>query len=207
MFAITADQVDSRSTPDLVTEAIEWLNHGPVPTVLDADRTAGDELQVLLEHGHEALEVALHLTRSGQWSVGCGVGEVATPLPRNIRSASGDAFVAARRAVERAKKRQSRFALEAEPALDRASEAESLIDLLLAVRSKRSAEGWELYDLMRSKDLTQAEAAGTLGISPQAVSLRARAGELRTEHAALPTLSRILRQLDNVEPTETRGHS
>lgn len=206
MFVITADQVDSRSTPDLVTKTIEWLNNRTAPNVLDADRTAGDELQVLLDNGHEALAVALHLTRTGAWSVGCGVGEVAAPLPRNIRSATGEAFIAARRAVERAKRRSTRFALDGEPARDRFTETESLIDLLLALRSKRSAEGWELYDLMKGKDLTQAEAAVKLGISPQAVSLRSRAAELGTEQKALPALARILTELDSVEPTETGDH-
>lgn len=207
MFVITADQVDSRSSADLVAAAIESLNSESVRTVLDADRTAGDELQVLIAHAEDALSVVLLLTRSGQWSVGCGTGSVATPLPRNIREATGGAFVAARRAVDRAKKRQTKFALDVEPAAQSASDAESLIDMILAIRARRSPEGWELHDLMDGKDLTQVEAAGKLGISPQAVSLRARAAELRIEQAALPSLARILDQLDSVEPTKTEGHS
>lgn len=207
MFVITADQVDSRSSADLVADAIETLNNGFVHTVLDADRTAGDELQVLIANAHDALSVILQLTRSGQWSVGCGVGRVSTPLPRNIREATGSAFIAARRAVNRAKREPTRFALDTEPETQSASDAESLIAMLLALRSRRSPEGWELHDLMASSELTQADAAGKLGISPQAVSLRARAAELRTERAALPSLTRILHQLDSVESTKTKGHS
>ena len=207
MFVITADQVDSRSSADLVAAAIETLNDGSVRTVLDADRTAGDELQVLIAHAPDALSVMLQLTRSGHWSVGCGVGNVSTPLPPTIREATGSAFIAARRAVDRAKKQPTRFALDTEPATQRASDAESLINMLLALRARRSPEGWELHDLMEGNDVTQSDAAGKLGISPQAVSLRARAAELRTEQAALPSLARILGQLDNVEPTETGGRS
>lgn len=207
MFVITADQVDSRSSADLVDAVLESINSGLIGTVLDADRTAGDELQVLIAHAQDALSLILLLTRPGRWSVGCGVGNVSTPLPRNIRAATGDAFIAARRAVDRAKKRQTKFALEAEPTTQQASDAESLIDMLLALRAHRSPEGWELHDLMDGNDLTQAEAAQRLEISPQAVSLRARAAELRTEQAALPTLARILDQLDNVEPTTTGGRS
>lgn len=207
MFVITADQVDSRSSADLVAAAIESLNNGSVHTVLDADRTAGDELQVLIAHAHDALSVVLQLTRTGLWSVGCGVGDVSSPLPRNIREATGGAFIAARRAVDRAKKQPTRFALDTEPATQSASDAESLIDMLLALRARRSLEGWEVHDLMDGTRLTQSEAAGKLGISPQAVSLRARAAELRTEQAALPSLERILEQLDSVEPTETEGRS
>ncbi len=207
MFVITADQVDSRSSADLVSTAIETLNNGSVHTVLDADRTAGDELQILIDHAHDALSVVLLLTQQGQWSVGCGVGSVSAPLPHNIREASGGAFIAARRAVDRAKKRQTKFALETETATHSASDAESLIDMLLALRARRSPEGWELHHLMEGTDLTQAEAAEKLGISPQAVSLRARAAELRREQAALPALTRILSQLDSVDFTETEGSS
>lgn len=205
MFVITADQVGSRSGTDLVATAIRSLREGSVTPILQADRTAGDELQLLLARGHDVLTVALHLTRSGQWSVGCGVGDVITPLPGNIREATGNAFIAARRAVDRAKKRHTRFALESEPPTLHASAAESLIDLLLALRARRSSEGWQLHDLMDGQDLTQAEAAQLLGISPQAVSLRARAAELRTEKAALPSLAKILDQLGSVESTEPGG--
>ena len=207
MFVITADQVDSRSSADLVAATIDTLNSGSVATVLKADRTAGDELQVLIADSRDALTVVLQLTRSGQWSVGCGVGNVATPLPGNIRADRGEAFIAARRAVERAKKRPTKFALETEPATQPASDAESLIDMLLALRARRSPEGWELHDLMDGNDLTQSEAAGKLGISPQAISLRARAAELRTEQAALPSLARILDQLSSVELTTMEGRS
>lgn len=200
MFVITADQVDSRSGADLVAAAIDAINDGKVRPVLAAERTVGDELQVLVANGADALEIVLRLARTGRWSVGCGAGEVATPLPRDIREATGPAFIAARRAVERAKKRSTRFALEQEPATQAASDAEALIDLLLVLRSRRSPEGWELHDLLES-DLNQAEAAERLGITPQAVSLRASAGELRADSAARQPLVRILDRLGSVEAT------
>lgn len=207
MFVLTADQVDSRSSADRVAAMIDFLNAGPLRPVLKADRTAGDELQILVADGSDALTVILHLTRTGQWSVGCGTGAVNTPLPGNIREATGSAFIAARKAVDRAKKRQTRFALESEPVTPEAADGEALIDLLLALRARRSPEGWELYDLLYSTDLTQADAAARLGISPQAVSLRARAGELRTEQAAREPLARILDQLGSVEPIATGGRA
>lgn len=207
MFVLTADQVDSRSSADRVAAMIDFLNAGPLRPVLKADRTAGDELQVLIADGSDALTVILHLTRTGQWSVGCGTGTVSTPLPGNIREATGSAFIAARKAVDRAKKRQTRFALESEPVTPEAADGEALIDLLLALRARRSPEGWELYDLLYGTDLTQADAAARLGISPQAVSLRARAGELRTEQAAREPLARILDQLGSVEPIATGGRA
>ena len=205
MFVVTADQVDSRSSADKVAAMIDYLNTGPLRLILEADRTAGDELQVIVAHAEDALAIILHLTRTGQWSVGCGIGEVNTPLPANIRAATGGAFIAARRAVERAKKRQTRFALETEPETEHAADSEALIDLLLALRARRSAQGWELHDLMQGTDMTQTDAAAKLGISPQAVSLRARAGELRTEQAAIGPVTQILRELGSVEHTKTGG--
>lgn len=205
MFVVTADQVDSRSNNDRVAGMIDELNSGPFHPVLAGDRTAGDELQILVDGGTEALALILHLTRSGQWSVGCGAGHVNSPLPGNIREATGDAFIAARKAVDRAKKRPTRFALESEPATRPAADGEALIDLLLALRARRSPEGWELHDILDGTDLTQADAAQRLGISPQAVSLRARAGELRTERAAREPLARILDRLGSVKPTTPGG--
>lgn len=195
MFVITADQVDSRSGTDLVAGAIDAINSGPTRPVLAADRTVGDELQVLLANGTDALGVILQLARTGHWSIGCGVGEVGTPLPRDIREASGPAFIAARSAVERAKKRPTRFAVEQEPPTREAADAEALLDLLLVVRSRRSPEGWELYDLLEV-GFSQADAATRLDITPQAVSLRARAAELRADAAAREPLARILDGLE-----------
>ena len=193
MFVITADQVDSRSTRDLVGEVVADLNKRlKKQLTLAADRTAGDELQLLVDTAETALDVVLQLTRSGRWSVGCGVGAVTEPLPRNIREASGEAFVAARAAVDRAKRRQTRFALEGTH--QSAPDAEALIDLLLVLRSRRSDEGWEIVDLVAS-GMNQAAAAKRLGITPQAASKRALAAELRAEQAAIPALTRLLGNL------------
>ncbi|WP_193510204.1 DNA-binding protein [Cryobacterium sp. BB736] len=193
MFVITADQVDSRSTRDLVGEVVADLNKRlKKQLTLAADRTAGDELQLLVDRAETALDVVLQLTRSGRWSVGCGVGAVAEPLPRSIRETTGDAFVAARAAVDRAKRRQTRFALEGTHGS--APDAEALIDLLLVLRSRRSDEGWEIVDLV-SAGMTQAAAAKQLGITPQAASKRALAAELRAEQAAIPALTRLLDNL------------
>ena len=44
--------------------------------------------------------------------------------------------------------------------------------------------------------MTQKRAAAVLGITPTAVSLRAKAASLRTEEAAIPALGRVLARLD-----------
>ncbi len=195
MFAITADQVDSRRRPDIAAETMRsieiMLGEG---LVLPVDRTAGDEIQMLVAAPDTALTAILALTRHGQWSVGCGIGSVNLPLPANAREAGGDAFVAARAAVNEAKKRDTRFALRSAAATD-AADAEAFVDLLLQLRARRSAEGWEMCDLLVAGN-SQAEAAKLLGITPQAASKRARAAALRVEFAARSPLERRLAAVD-----------
>jgi hypothetical protein len=196
MFVITVDQVDSRSTPDAVASQLGTLNASlGERLLLPPERTAGDEFQLLLGDADATLGAVLELTRSGLWSVGCGVGSVREPLPTSIREAAGEAFLGARDAVDRAKKRPSRFALAATAAPDQAGRLEALIDLLLVTRARRSAEGWELHDLLTA-GLTQAAAAARLGITPQAASLRAQAADLKTEAAVTGALATLLAQLD-----------
>ncbi len=197
MYAITADQVGSRHRPDIVAQTMRsleaTLGEG---LVLPVDRTAGDEIQLLVAASVTALDAVLALTRHGQWSVGCGIGAVNLPLPANAREAGGDAFVAAREAVNEAKKRDTRFSLRSSaPAAVNAADAEAFIDLLLQLRARRSAEGWEMRELLLAGH-SQAQAAKLLGISPQAASKRARTAALRVEFAARRPLERMLTDVD-----------
>jgi hypothetical protein len=120
MFVITADQIDSRSTTDVAGSTRDSINrdHGG-RLLLPADRNAGDEIQALTDDAGTALALVLELTRTGQWSVGLGCGGIRLPLPSATREASGEAFFAARDAVSRAKKQQTRFAIEARSATER----------------------------------------------------------------------------------------
>ncbi len=67
------------------------------------ERTAGDEVQGVLSEARATIDVIVELLRTDTWYIGLGVGEVAQPLPRSTRAGSGDAFVFAREAVNRAK--------------------------------------------------------------------------------------------------------
>jgi hypothetical protein len=115
MFVVTADQKDSRSDVDRAGEVLDDLNHRFAGALaLPADRTAGDEVQALLSRASDALAMMLDLTRREHWSVGLGIGRVRTPLPADTRAATGDAFIAARDAVDAAKRSPTRFALAVE---------------------------------------------------------------------------------------------
>jgi hypothetical protein len=204
VFVITADQVGSRSGPDLAAAALDDLNERYRPRLtLPVDRNAGDEIQALTADSRAAVDLVLDLTRTGKWSVGLGCGSVRTPLPDETREASGDAFIAARAAVTRAKRTATRFAASAVHDPQAAEDAEAILNLLLTIRSGRSAAGWELFDLV-SSGLTQAEAGKRLGITPQSASDRARAGGIRVELASIGPLTRLLASLDDAQHrTET----
>jgi hypothetical protein len=192
MFVITSDQRDSRSSADLVPAAVASVHaYGTHGIALAPERTAGDEVQVAVADAEALLAIVLDLTRSGEWSVGVGVGEVESPLPDSVRAARGEAFVNARDAVDRAKKAATRIAITAP---DGGADAEALVRLLVELRDRRTAEGWEVYDLL-AEGITQREAAARLGISEGAVSLRVKSAGLRTEEAALPALARVLARL------------
>src|SRR6478735_2177187 len=192
MFVITSDQRDSRSSADLVPAALASVDaKGHQGLALAPERTAGDEIQVAVADAGALLGIVLDLTRSGRWSVGVGAGEVESPLPDSVRAARGEAFVNARDAVERAKKAATRVAITAP---EGGADAEALVRLLVELRDRRTAEGWEIYDLL-AEEITQREAAARLGISEGAVSLRVKSAGLRTEEAAVPALVRVLARL------------
>lgn len=193
MFVLTADQRDSRANADLVPSALAVVAlRGTTALALAPERTAGDELQVAVAEPAAVLSIVLDLTRTGQWSVGVGVGDIESPLPQSVRAARGEAFVNARDAVERAKKAPTRLAITAPSEGD---DAEALVRLLIELRDRRTPEGWEVYDLLAA-GRSQREAAALLGISQGAVSLRAKAAGLRAEEAAVPALERVLERLD-----------
>jgi hypothetical protein len=205
MFVITADQVGSRTDIDRSTEMQRELQQRFGTRLrLPVDQTAGDELQVLTDHAGTALEIALALGRDGHWSVGLGVGDVRTPLPDAVRKATGGAFIAAREAVDAAKRADGRFALRAASGptdtsrsaapLD-ATELEPLIRLLVLVQDRRSPQGWEAIDLVREVG-SQKRAAETLGISDAAVSQRLKAAVWSIDDEARRGLVRLLSELD-----------
>lgn len=194
MFVIVADQVDSSHRPDLVDETLEGLEHRYGVTLLRSfERTAGDEIQGLTDDAETALAIVLELTREGSWSVGLGLGAVRDPLPASVRAATGRAFVAARSAIGAAKRAPHRVAIRGTAAT--AVDPAPLLDLLLQIRSQRSIEGWQVYDLLRS-GLVQSEAAHRLGVTTPVVSQRVWAAGIRLEDAALPSLAELMLAAD-----------
>ena len=109
-FVLTVDQIDSRRQGDLVDSIIHDL--AAIEVLLPFTRTVGDEFQGLLADPLSVVTAILMLMRGEQWHIGLGIGPVERPLPADPRSARGDAFIAARSAVDRAKTDQSHLAVE-----------------------------------------------------------------------------------------------
>lgn len=171
MFVLTIDQHNSRTDKDRVPELLATLVD--IQTVLPFERSVGDEIQGVVDDAADAVETALRALRTGHWYVGIGVGDVGLPLPKSSREGAGTAFIAAREAVEKAKKTGDRVPLcVRSSAPDEAADAaEAVLVLLGDLVRKRSESEWRVVDaLAADPSRRQLEVAKELGISPQAVS-------------------------------------
>lgn len=180
LFVVTADQRDSRHHSDAVNPVLEQLRAlSPTPWVLPAERTAGDEVQLLVNSPANLVRVLEVLVRDGRWWIGVGLGTVEQPLPESTREARGGAYLAARKAVELAHRSPTGLRLVGDEAVsadaygDCMRRAETALWLWQEVLARRSSEGWQIVDLLE-EGLGVGEAARRLGISPSAVSQRHR---------------------------------
>lgn len=189
VFVMTVDQRASRRSPDLVEGLLGRLVGAPA-LVRGFERTAGDEVQGVLDDAAGVVDLTLLIAREGRWSVGIGAGPVREPLPRSARAGAGAAFEHARIAVQRAKASAPHVAVAGtDPA--RAREAEALLRLLATLVQRRTPAGWQVVDLL-SGGATQRAVAATLRITPQAVSQRVRAAGWSHEVALRPLTARLL---------------
>jgi hypothetical protein len=199
-FVVIADQVDSRTESDRVPLALDALSG--VGLLLPYERTAGDEIQGLAATGVSVVASVIGLTRLAGWRIGIGFGPVDEPLPESTRAARGDAYLAARTAINSARRSPVALALVAGDSVrdggygDLVEDAETALWLLRSTLARRSPEGWELMDLL-DQGLTNAQAAERLGISPSAVSQRlGRAARTEAERASLLATRLLDRMLE-----------
>src|SRR4051794_27625661 len=185
---MTIDQRGSRRGPDRVPAVLATLTG--VPTVLRFERTAGDEVQGVLDDPAAVVDVVRRLVRDGGWSIGVGVGPVSTPLPGSTRAGAGPAFVAARSAVDAAKRRPVRVAVRGAVS-ESAADAQAVLTALAALVERRSDQAWEAIELVES-GRTQAEASAELGVTRQAVGQRLAAGLWEVERDLGPVAARLL---------------
>jgi hypothetical protein len=199
MLVMTIDQQGSRRVGDrvdaLLADLTTLLGRQTRDVVRPFERTVGDEVQAVLDDGDLAVDLALGVLRTGGWTVGIGAGPVDEPLPASSRAGSGEAFVLARAAVERAKTRPGPVALAIAGSDDHAAaDAEAVLTLVAAVAARRTAAGWEVIDALRDAGVgaRQEDVAERLGITQQAVSQRLRTALWAEEVAARPLAARLL---------------
>jgi hypothetical protein len=186
-FVLTVDQRGSRGS-DRVPRALALLSG--VPTLLRFERTAGDGFQGVLDDPAAVVEAVRRLIRDGGWSVGVGAGPAQTPTPGGTRAGAGPAFLAARSAVEAAKRRPVPVAVRG-AATEPAADAQAVLTALAALVGRRSAQAWEAIALVES-GRTQAQAAAELGVTRQAVGQRLAAGLWEVERDLRPVAARLL---------------
>lgn len=188
-WVVTADQHASRRSPDGVPALLDDL--GDAGALLGFERTTGDEVQALFDDAEAVVRALLELTRRG-WHIGIGAGAVELPLPDTTRAARGPAYVAAREAVEAAKAEPSGVAVRGA-----GEDAETAVILLATLAGQRSDAGWEVAELLAG--MSGREAATHLGISPSAVSQRARRAHVDEVRRASVLAARLLVQANEQE--------
>lgn len=203
MFVLTIDQRDSTHTSDLVPDLLAALE--PLPAALPAERTAGDEVQVLYSSADTALLAVQTALRTGRFAVGLGIGEVERPLPDSTRAARGPAYLAAREAVERAKRRTSApcaLVLAPESAENDGGlpdadpvDYDALLWPWALLIARRTEKQWEALDAL-SQHETQRETAAFLGKSDQALSRLLQSAHAQEAEACLLSLSTLLGRVD-----------
>jgi hypothetical protein len=190
VVVLTVDQRGSRTTPDLVSDAVAGL--ADLSLRLPFERTAGDEMQALLDDPAALAPTVERLLRHNSWNIGLGIGPVDTPLPESARAGRGEAYLHARSAVTAAK--NSPWHLRVTGDDETARDLESVLWLWAAVLDRRTDKGWEVTDLV-DEGLSYDEAARRLGISQSAVSQRAQAAGLVEGRRAREVVTRLAARL------------
>jgi hypothetical protein len=206
MYAVlTVDQRDSRRGRDEVPALLDRLGGptAPPPPLRPFQRTAGDEIQAVLDDPEVTIDTLGVILRARGWSVGLGIGTVDEPLPQDARAGNGPAYVHAREAVTRAKSTPHRLGVVG---ADRygAERLETVLWLWAGILERRTTRGWEVHDAL-STGLSFAEAGRRLGISQSAVSQRAQAAGLVDERRARRLAADLLADLLKTDgPEEER---
>jgi len=177
--AILLDQRQSRGGYDLVEPWLRDMEDPSLAFLLPFERTAGDEMEALIDDAATLTEVVLRALRTSAWWIGVGIGSVEQPLPESVRQSQGSAFVLARQAIQEAKAQPGRIRVLAEGR--DAGDLEAAL-LLMGVLFSRRHNPDSPVNRLRKSGLTIVQIAGQLGITKQAVSQQLRVS--RTEEQA-----------------------
>lgn len=207
MYVLTVDQQSSRTQPDRVPELLRAVED--VSTVLPFVRTVGDEAQGVLDSAPHVVRACIAIARAGQWSIGIGLGEVEHPLPDSSDQARGQAFIAARTAVEAAKNSWSPLCVEtaaiSEDHVKDAQDAQTVLRLMFDLTARATDAQWQVIDALRNTPgASQTQIAEDLNISQQAVSKSLRAARAEGIIEAIDCAERLLDRAH--QPREPHAH-
>ena len=200
MYVVTIDQRRSRTSADRVPALLDAL--ADIPTAAAFERTAGDEIQGLLEDPAAVRSALLVALREGDWHCGVGAGDVDDEsYSSGTRAGRGDAYLAARVAVDAAKGLPGSVSIRAtdDPgsrddgtsATAWAADCEAVWALVAPLVLGRTEAQWRVVDAV-DRSPTQVAAAEELGITPASVTGALRLSRIREERAAYPVLDRLL---------------
>ena len=197
MYVLTIDQRHSRTSGDRVPRLLDALAEAEIPCVAAFERTAGDEIQGLLDEPAAVRGALLVALRDGDWHCGVGVGEVDDDsFATGTRAGRGPAYLAARDAVDAAKSMTGSVAVRVpvdsgDEATTWAGDCEAVWTLVARLVLERTEAQWRAVDAV-DRSPTQAAAADELGITPTSVAGALRLSHIREERAAYPALDRLL---------------
>lgn len=164
------------------------------------ERTVGRQAIAVADRASIALDAIRAAREEGAWRIGLGIGDLALPLPAELRAAEGPAVDAATAAlhvatttsqvpvaIRAADPRQAGTAADAEAVL-------RLVGWMIATRNRGQ---WRVARAVREHpEWTQHQLAEHLGITQQTVSRSLQTSGWREESAAHPLLERLLSMID-----------
>ncbi|WP_166972662.1 hypothetical protein [Brevibacterium atlanticum] len=215
MYVLTIDQQDSRSSDDAVPAVLAVLE--PIDAVIPFARTIGDEVQGVLDDPAAVAEAIRRIAVASGWHIGLGIGDVERPLPTATTEARGQAFYAARQAVESAKSAPAHLVVRSEgestdrPLNERESTertlAEAALRLLVNTLGELRTHSRGYVDhRLDHPDATQAEIAAFFGVSQQAVSRVLASGTAEIVAGAQELSEYHLRQSAELRQMEGGAH-
>ncbi|MDO4887581.1 MAG: hypothetical protein Q3979_02570 [Actinomycetaceae bacterium] len=185
---MTIDQRDSRAGADRVPDLLASLRQAR--PLVGFERTVGDEVQALFDDPENLVAAVRTVVREGGWHVGIGIGEVEA-VPETVREGRGPAFVAARQAVDAAKKRPESVAMRAAQESTEICAAEALCRLVASIVAERTAPQREVVEAFE-QGVSGREVAASLSVTPQAVSQRRTAARLDLEMSGWQAIAALL---------------
>ncbi|BAS08234.1 hypothetical protein AHiyo4_16560 [Arthrobacter sp. Hiyo4] len=209
MYVLTIDQRGSTADVDRVPDLIAALR---ALTPAPFERSVGDELQGVVEHAEDVVEIALYALRSGHWYVGIGIGPYSSPraevpgrfrerLCGSAKSRGTRQRLGWSRAIVGGVRQYWPWTGDASPRQGRAmasANAQAVLRLIGRVVQQRTPAQWRVVDRLRAlqggegKHGSQKHVAQELGITEQSVSRAVLRSGWLEEWAARPAAAMLL---------------